>query len=87
MLCSGSTPRLLSTSANFGILVFAFGFDIFEEGVYLFLMSGAVEGTGVVRGLIVTRVADNDLGPTGGEHIGLALRALTGLQTLDLSST
>ena len=47
----------------------------------------AVEGMGVVRGLIVTRVAVNDLGPSGGEHIGLALRALTGLQTLDLSST
>ena len=53
----------------------------------MFLMSGAVEGMGVVRGLIVTRVAANDLGPTGGEHIALALRELTGLQTLDLSST
>ncbi len=69
------------------LLVFAFGFDIFEEGVYLFLMSGAVEGMGVVRGLIVTRVADNRLGSTGGEHIGLALRALTGLQTLELGGT
>jgi hypothetical protein len=50
-------------------------------------MSGAVEGMGVVRGLIVTRVAGNGLGPTGGVHIGLALRALTGLQTLILSGT
>jgi hypothetical protein len=62
-------------------------FDIFEGGFGLFLMSGAVEGMGVVRGLIVTRVADNDLGPMGGEHIGLALRALTGLQTLNLRGT
>ena len=53
----------------------------------MFLMSGAVEGMGVVRGLIVTRVADNDLGPTGGEHIALALRELTGLQTLGLGGT
>ncbi len=70
---------------------FAYGFCcffvIFEGGFGLFLMSGAVEGMGVVRGLIVTRVAENDLGPTGGEHIGLALRALTGLQRLDLSGT
>jgi hypothetical protein len=50
-------------------------------------MSGAVEGMGVVRGLIVTRVADNLLGSEGGEHIGLALRALTGLQTLNLFRT
>ena len=62
-------------------------FVIFEGGFGLFLMSGAVEGTGVVRGLIVTRVADNCLGPTGGAHIALALRELTGLQTLDLRST
>jgi hypothetical protein len=77
---------------------FAFGFGfaccfcgcsffIFEGGFGLFLMSGAVEGMGVVRGLIVTRVADNRLWPTGGEHIGLALRALTGLQTLNLRGT
>ncbi len=48
-------------------------------------MSGAVEGMCVVWGLIVTRVADNGLGPTGVEHIAIALRALTGLQTLNLS--
>ena len=69
------------------LVVFVVVFVIFEGGFGLFLMSGAVEGTGVVRGPIVTRVAGNDLGPTGGEHIGLALRALTGLQTLDISST
>ena len=62
-------------------------FVIFEGGFGLLLTSGAVEGTGVVRRLIVTRVADNGLGPTGGAHIALALRELTGLQTLDLSST
>ncbi len=50
-------------------------------------MSGAVEGMGVVRGLIVTRVADGRLGPTAGEHIALALRELTGLRTLDLCGT
>ncbi len=48
---------------------------------------GGIESTGVVLNLIVTRVADNEFGPTGGEHIGLALRELTGLQTLDLSGT
>ena len=69
------------------LVVFVVVFVIFEGGFCLLLMSGAVEGTGVVRGLIVTRVVDNGLGPTGGEHIGLALRALTGLQTLDLGST
>ncbi len=67
--------------------VFVVGFDIFEGGFGLFLKSGAVEGTGVVRGLIVTRVAGNRLGPTGGKHIILALRAMTGLQTLCLGGT
>jgi hypothetical protein len=42
---------------------------------------------GVVRGLIVTRVAGNDLGPTVGEHLSLALRELTGLHTLHLECT
>ena len=42
---------------------------------------------GVVWDLIVTRVAENEFGPTGGEHIALALRELTGLQTLDLRGT
>ena len=69
------------------LVVFACCFVICEGGVLLFLMSGAVEGMGVVRGLIVTRVADNRLGPTGGAHIALALRELTGLQALDLSGT
>ena len=45
-------------------------------------MRGGSEGL-----LIVTRVADNKLGPTGGEHIALALRELTGLQTLNLRCT
>ena len=45
-------------------------------------MRGGSEGL-----LIVTRVADNKLGPTGGEHIAGALRALTALQTLDLGGT
>jgi hypothetical protein len=62
-------------------------FVICEGGVVLFFMSGAVEGMGVVRGLIVTRVADCGLGPTGGAHIALALRELTGLQTLNLRCT
>ena len=48
---------------------------------------GGIESTGVVLYLIVTRVAGIGFGPTGGEHIGLALRELTGLQTLNLSST
>ena len=48
---------------------------------------GGIESTGVVLYLIVTRVAANGFGPTGGEHIGLALRELTGLQTLDLRCT
>ena len=45
-------------------------------------MRGGSEGL-----LIVTRVAGNELGPTGGEHIGMALRELTALQTLDLRGT
>ena len=53
----------------------------------LFLMSGGIESKGVVWDLIVTRVADNELGPTGGEHIGMALRELTALQTLNLRGT
>ena len=69
------------------IEAFVVVFVIFEGGFCLLLKSGAVEGTGVVRGLIVTRVAGNGLEPTGGEHIGLALRALTGLQTLNLGGT
>ena len=69
------------------LVVFVCCFVICEGGVVLFLMSGAVEGMGVVRGLIVTRVAGNDLGPTGGAHIALALRELTGLQELYLSCT
>ncbi len=66
---------------------FCFCFVIFEGGFGFILMSGAVEGMGVVRGLIVTRVADNGMGPTAGEHIALALRELTGLQWLDLHCT
>ena len=37
--------------------------------------------------LIVIRVADNKLGPIGGEHVSRALMQLTGLQTLDLNCT
>ena len=37
--------------------------------------------------LIVMRVADNELGPIGGEHVSRALMQLTALQTLDLGST
>jgi hypothetical protein len=50
-------------------------------------MSGAVERMGVVWDLPVTRVAGNGFGATGGEHIVLALRFLTGLQTLYLDCT
>ena len=66
-------------------MFFVVVFVIFEGGFCLLLMSGAVEGTGVVRGLIVTRAAGNELGPTAGEQIALALRELTGLQKLDFS--
>ena len=66
------------------LVVFACCFVICEGGFVLFLMSGAVEGMGVVRGLIVTRVAGNGLEPTGGAHIAIALRELTGLQELYL---
>ena len=37
---------------------------------------GGIESMGVVWDLIVTRVADNKFGPTGGEHVALALRGL-----------
>ena len=37
--------------------------------------------------LIVMRVAGNELGPIGGEHVSRALMQLTGLQTLYLDST
>ena len=37
--------------------------------------------------VIVMRDADNEFGPVGCEHISAALRELTGLQTLYLSST
>ena len=49
--------------------------------------AGGIESMGVVWDLIVTRVADNKFGPTGGEHVALALRGLTGLQTLNIHST
>ncbi len=35
--------------------------------------------------LIVMRVADNELGPKGGEHVSRALMQLTGLQELHLN--
>jgi hypothetical protein len=40
-----------------------------------------------VWAVIVTRVAGNKFGATGGEHIASALRLLTGLQTLHLMGT
>ena len=48
---------------------------------------GGIESMGVVWYLIVTRVAENYFEPTGGEHIAMALRGLTGLQTLHLNGT
>ena len=51
------------------------------------MWEGGWEDGCCVWDLIVTRVAGNDLGAIGGEHIGLALRLLTGLQTLNLGST
>ena len=52
---------------------------------FCFLLNST--GSIFVLCLIVTRVAVNQFGPTGGEHIGLALRELTGLHELDLSGT
>ena len=60
---------------------------MFEGCCDLFVDVGGIERIGVVWDLIVTRVAVNDFGPTGGEHIALALRELTGLQTLNLFGT
>jgi hypothetical protein len=37
--------------------------------------------------MIVFRVAVNDFGPVGGEHISIALKELTGLQRLELGGT
>ena len=48
---------------------------------------GGFESMGVVWDLIVTRIAENHLGPWEGEHIAMALRGLTGLQTLLLNGT
>jgi hypothetical protein len=48
---------------------------------------GAIERIGDVWAVIVTRVADNEFGAAGGEHIASALRLLTGLQTLHLMGT
>ncbi len=48
---------------------------------------GGSESMGVVWDLIVTRPAGNELRPTEGKHIAMALSGLTGLQTLDLSGT
>jgi hypothetical protein len=53
----------------------------------MFEVWGAVERMGVVRAVIVTRVAVNKFGATGGKHIASALRLLTGLQTLHLMGT
>ena len=66
-------------------VVFVFGFCMREDVIDFDV--GGIESMGVVWDLIVTRVADNEFGPTAGEHIGLALRGLTGLQTLNLGGT
>ena len=59
---------------------------VFEGCCDLFVdVGGGIERIGAVWDLIVTRVAGNEFGPTGGEHIALALRELTGLQTLNLA--
>ena len=61
---------------------------MFEGCCDLFVdVGGGIERIGVVWDLIVTHVAGNNFGPTGGEHIAWALRELTGLQTLDLEGT
>jgi hypothetical protein len=57
-----------------------------REGV-MFEVWGAIERMGVVWAVIVTRVAVNKFGATGGKHIASALRLLTGLQTLHLMGT
>ncbi len=58
-----------------------------KEVVICLLNMGGIAMKGVLRVLIVKRVAANALGSTGGEHIASALRLLTGLQTLDLGGT
>jgi hypothetical protein len=54
------------------------------EGGCDFGMSGVFESMVVVGNLVVTNVAGNKFGATGAEHIGMALRELTGLQSLFL---
>ena len=73
-----------AVAAAFVVFVVCF---VFEGCCDLFVDVGGIERIGVVWDLIVTRVAGNEFGPTGGEHIALALRELTGLQTLNLGST
>ena len=46
-----------------------------------------LRGRVVMFDLIVMRVAGNELGPIGGEHVSRALMQLTGLQTLRLNGT
>ena len=73
-----------AVAAAFVVFVVCF---VFEGCCDLFVDVGGIERIGAVWDLIVTRVAVNDFGPTGGEHIALALRELTGLQTLNLCCT
>ena len=44
-----------------------------------------LRGGVVMFDLIVMRVADNELGPIGGEHVSRALMQLTGLHELHLN--
>jgi hypothetical protein len=78
------------SGTRFSPMEFGFVYDnclrLSREGV-MFGVWGAVERMGVVLAVIVTRVADNEFGAVGGEHIASALRLLTGLQTLHLCST
>ena len=48
---------------------------------------GGIESMGVLWYLIVTRVAENEFGPSAGEQIVMALSGLTGLQSLNLASS
>ena len=73
-----------AVAAAFVVFVVCF---VFEGCCDLFVDVGGIERIGAVWDLIVTRVAGNKFGPTGGEHIGMALRELTALQALHLGGT
>ena len=61
-------------------------YNFFERGRDV-SMTVIFESISVVCSFIVTLVAANSFGPTGGEYIATALRELTGLQTLRLRCT